>query len=247
MIVTPLIIPFLIWGAVALAGIFTVAGMAGFWDDPKKNKLGVLGMQQAGKTRFLRFLQNKPFIEGQTSRDSYEEFKYKLNDEKEIIISSGIDLGGETLYRGDYNKIMNQSNLILYFFDIDKYIKNPLENSEYYQRGCNSRFEHIYSFINKHNRDFEIANNNYSKIKNGNKEEKENLKKILQFLEAPKTIIIVATHRDKLKLSDSEMKRTFENLIQNKSYKELFKQITFVNLTSKTELQNLVNTIFNNK
>ena len=53
MIVTPLIIPFLIWGAVALAGVFTVAGIAGAFDDPKKNKLGLLGMQISGKTRFL--------------------------------------------------------------------------------------------------------------------------------------------------------------------------------------------------
>jgi len=212
MIATPLIIPFLIWGAVALAGVFTVAGLAGFWNDPKKNKLGVLGMQQAGKTRFLRFLQNKPFIEGQTSRDSHEEFKYKLNDEKEIIISSGIDLGGENLYRGEYNKIIKENDLILYFFDIDKYIKNPFENSEYYQRGCNSRFEHIYS---------QNINNN-------------------------KTIII-ATHRDKFKFSDIEMKRTFENLIQNKSYKEILKDVKYINLTSKTEIENLVNAIFNNK
>jgi|SRR5690554_73032 len=212
MIVTPLIIPILLWGAVALVGAFTVAGVAGAFDDPKKNKLGILGMQQAGKTRFLKFLQNKPFIEGQTSRDSYEEFKYKLNDEKEIIISSGIDLGGETLYRSEYNKIIKDNDLILYFFDIDKYIKNPLENNEYYQRGCNSRFEHIYS---------------------------ENINR--------KKVIVIATHRDKCKFSDNEMKRTFETLIQNKSYKEMLKEIKYINLTNKTELQSLVNTIFNNK
>lgn len=149
MIVTPLIIPFLIWGAVALAGIFTVAGIAGAFDDPQKNKLGILGMQISGKTRFLSFLRNIPYVDKRTGRSDYEEFIYTLSDGKKITICSGVDIGGGDNYRVDYDTILDNADVILYFFDIDKYLRNEidLESNILYQRSCNSRFEHIYSKV----------------------------------------------------------------------------------------------------
>lgn len=216
MIVTPLIIPFLIWGAVALAGVFTVAGLAGFWDNPEKNKLGILGMQQAGKTRFLRFLQNKPFIEGSTGRDSYEQFEYKLSNGKVVTVMPGKDIGGGVLYWGGYNDIIDNTDLIIFFFDIDRYLRNELDSDKIlYQRSCNGRFEHI-----------------FSKTKNSNK-----------------PVIVIATHKDKCSFPESVMKRKFDELIQkeNKAYKEILKDIQYVDLTNKIEIQNISNLIFNNK
>lgn len=213
MVVIPMILPLLAWGAIVVLGGGLIGGAIGaLSNDPKKYKLGILGMQAAGKTRFLNFIQNKLFIEGTTSRITYEEFRYKLMSGKEITICSGIDLGGESLYRKEYNKIISDSDLILFFLDIDKYIKNPFENEEFYQRGCNSRLEHIYS---------------------------ENKEK--------KTIKIIATHRDKCKLSDGEMKRTFEILIQNKSYKKILNDVKYINLLNSTEIKSLINAIFDSK
>lgn len=149
MIVTPLILPLIGWGVVALAGLFTAAGFAGFWDDPQKNKLGLLGMQISGKTRFLSYLRNIPFVDKRSGRNHYEEFIHTLNDGKKITICSGVDIGGGDNYRVDYDTILDNADVILYFFDIDKYLRNEmdLESNILYQRSCNSRFEHIYSRV----------------------------------------------------------------------------------------------------
>lgn len=59
-----------------------------------------------------------------------------------------MDTGGGSIYRTDYDTVIDQSDVLLYFFDIDGYLKNIMDSdTEYYQRSCNSRFEHIYSRI----------------------------------------------------------------------------------------------------
>ncbi|WP_410877834.1 GTPase domain-containing protein [Myroides sp. DW712] len=215
MVVIPMILPLLAWGVVAVLGGGLIGGAIGsLFDDPQKNKLGILGMQKAGKTRFLSFLRNIPFEEKASGRDSYVEFRYKLQNKKEITISAGRDIGGGNAYRVDYNKILQSSNVILYFFDINRYLKNELDQDGIlYQRSCNSRFEHIYSELKKSN----------------------------------KPIIIVATHKDHVLLSENEIKLKFDTLVQNanKSYKEMLKNIHYVNLTSDAEMKNLIEKIFN--
>lgn len=215
MIVTPLIIPFLIWGAVALAGGLTVAGIAGAFDDPKKNKLGLLGMQVSGKTRFLSYIRNIPYVDKRTGRSDYEEFIYTLSDGKKITICSGVDIGGGDNYRVDYDTILDNADVILYFFDIDKYLRNEidLESNILYQRSCNSRFEHIYSRVKL----------------------------------SKKLVIVIATHTDKCNLSESAMKQKFDALASNKSYKDMLKEVEYVNLTNRNEIKNLVNKIFKGK
>lgn len=113
-----------------------------------KDRLGILGMQASGKTRFLSFIRKIPFVEISTSRSQYEEFKYTLANGKSITIKSGVDMGGGIVYRVDYDKIINESDVILYFFDINRYLNNAIDgDNENYQRSCNSRFEHIYSRV----------------------------------------------------------------------------------------------------
>lgn len=144
------IIPIVAWGVGLLIGGLGIAAARGAFDDPKKNKLGVLGMQGSGKTRFLSFLRNIPFIEGETSRKKYESFRYTLSNGKEISIDSGIDIGGGDFYRNEYDKILDKNDVILYFFDIGKYLRNDKTIDDVgYQRACNSRFEHVYSKVNK--------------------------------------------------------------------------------------------------
>ncbi|WHT39531.1 GTPase domain-containing protein [Myroides sp. mNGS23_01] len=136
-------------GAIVILGGGLIGGAIGaLFDDPKKNKLGVLGMQTAGKTRFLSFLRNVPFKEQAAGRVAYNEFKYKLKNNKEITILAGVDIAGGNIFRNNYDEILQSSDVILYFFDINRYLKNELdEDGILYQRSCNSRFEHIYSQI----------------------------------------------------------------------------------------------------
>jgi hypothetical protein len=144
----PLFLP-IIWGvglgAVALLGL---GGYALFseGENPQKNKLGILGMQGAGKTRFLSFLRNIPFVDKGTEIELYDPFIYK-HDEKVIHIDAGEDIGGGDLYRDEYDRILEKSDVIFYFFDISKYLKNQISNGIRYRRASNSRIEHISSAI----------------------------------------------------------------------------------------------------
>lgn len=140
-----LILPIVIWGAaIGVAALLGVGGHALF-KDPKKNKLGVLGMRGAGKTRFLSHLRNIPFVERNTGRELYKPFIYKSGN-KSISIDAGLDIGGDNFFVHEYNKIITNSDVILYFFDIFKYLdNNSLAEGVNYRRVCNSRFEHVYS------------------------------------------------------------------------------------------------------
>jgi GTPase SAR1 family protein len=214
MISIPLILPILGWIGLGLVGLIGVATVVGAFDDPKKTKLGVLGMQGSGKTRFLSFLRNIPFIEGSTSRKKYESFKYTLINGKKITISSGVDIGGGDIYRSDYNEILDESDVILYFFDIGKYLRNEIDaDGVPYQRSCNSRFEHIFSSIKK----------------------------------TKKPILIIATHKDKSGLSEQDMERKFNALVQKKRYKTLLKAIEYVNLTDRSEITKMRDELFRTK
>ena len=230
------IIPILIWAGGILLGGFGVAAAAGAFKDRNKNKLGILGMPAAGKTRFLSFLRNVPYKEGQTSRSPYKEFTYPLSDSKNIIIKSGVDIGGANTYRSDYNNILKESDVILYFFDIDKYLSSS-DHIEY-QRNCNSRFDHIYTVIKKHNDEFRKADEAFAKDKKD-----ASLKEKLNNLKS-KHLMVIASHKDKCSYTNIEMKRKFDDLVQSKSYKEMLKDVQFVNLTDSSETKNLINKIF---
>lgn len=141
----PLFIP-IIWaaalGAVALLGF---GSYALFSEDPKKNKLGVLGMTASGKTRFLCCLRNIPFVEKSTSIEKYEPFIYR-HDGKVIHVDAGIDIGGSDLFWNEYNRIIEKSDVIFYFLDISRYLDDAtLKDRVSYRRACNSRIEHIHS------------------------------------------------------------------------------------------------------
>ena len=144
----PLFFPFPILWAIGVA-VAAIGGGVIFSRDPKKNKLGVLGMQAAGKTRFLSFLKDIKYIEKETSMEDYEPFTYE-HAGKVISIDAGVDMGGGDLYRIEYNKIIENSTVIFYFFDISKYLNdNDITDKVNYRRGCNSRIEHIYSEATK--------------------------------------------------------------------------------------------------
>ncbi|MDR2223900.1 MAG: GTPase domain-containing protein [Flavobacteriaceae bacterium] len=130
-----LILPIVIWGAVVLGGLIFGAAISGMFKDPKRNKLGVLGMQFSGKTLFLNFLQGFDYTERATGREDYNEFRFKTSTGKEILIAKGEDYGGSKEYRTFYKTVVDRSDVLFFFLDISKYL-----NDVDYKRDCNSRF-----------------------------------------------------------------------------------------------------------
>lgn len=142
MIVTPLIAPFVIWGAVVLAGAFVAKNV--FFDDNEvqdlKNdvksskKIAILGLQVAGKTTFLRFLQgdrNYKFKKNATGIDEYEEFDIKFK-EKVVTITKNYDIGGSEAFMRSYMKVLRNTDIVFFLFDVSLFFND----NEYYRDFC---------------------------------------------------------------------------------------------------------------
>ncbi len=105
----------------------------------KGKRLVVLGMKEAGKTRFYRFLQNKPYVEEETEVDNYEEFYYKKNNGETVLIKKGIDIGGSEDYvKPYYERMIAENDILIYCFDISRYLIDTA-----YMKQVNYRFEFI--------------------------------------------------------------------------------------------------------
>jgi len=108
-------------------------------------KLAILGMDQSGKTYYFYFLQGKEYKEGpQTKISKIESFYYKKEDGTSIKIAEGYDIGGSKLFIKDhYEQLMNDSDCVIFMFDISKYDK------EYeYTKEVHARFEFLYRMKN---------------------------------------------------------------------------------------------------
>lgn len=120
------------------------AGAAGgglvslFLYDEKVNNLGLIGMQSSGKTTFLNNLRGIETVLSPSSREYYKSFKFHLSNGKTIYINKGNDIGGAKNYISEYREVINKSDVVLYFFDVSKYL-----TSIDYKRECNSRLDHI--------------------------------------------------------------------------------------------------------
>lgn len=133
-------------GAISLIGAIiggSVGGVAGgifsfFGDDDKVNKLGIIGMKSSGKTTFLNNLRGIVSVPKTTSKESYDSFEFELSNGKTKYISKGKDIGGNRSYLTEYRQIIEENDVILYFFDVCKYLTN-LD----YKRDCNSRLDFI--------------------------------------------------------------------------------------------------------
>src|SRR5690554_5995935 len=154
MIVTPLIIPFLIWGAVALAGGLTVAKIAGAFDEKEVNdlnkavksskKIAILGLQQAGKTTFLRFLQGDKNYKKYTSSgmDKYDEFDMKVNN-KVVTIAKNFDIGGSEAFMRNYTTVLQNTEMAFFLFDVSLFFND----NEYYRNFC-ARVDYLKNMTN---------------------------------------------------------------------------------------------------
>lgn len=115
------------------------------FSDPKKNKLGILGMPMSGKTLFLSHLRKVPYVQKGTGyNEKYDSFIFKTSSGKEIHIDSGFDIAGNDDVRSEYTSIMDNSDVIFYFFDISLYFTDIN-----YRRNCNSRLLYLHNYFEK--------------------------------------------------------------------------------------------------
>lgn len=205
--------PFWIWvAAVGVPAIFGLGRYAFFseGEDPDKNKLGVLGMKKAGKTKFLSFLRNVPYVEKDTEIEPYKPFKY-THETKVIHIDAGVDIGGGNLYRSEYNRIIEKSDVVFYFFDISKYLKNSPYETVGYRRACNSRLEHIYTTGKEIKKHIVVVGTHIDKCKKREAKIKSEFLK----LNDSKSYYSVLKNIEFTDLTDTSLLRSFINKVFN--------------------------------
>ncbi|MDI5950099.1 hypothetical protein [Flavobacterium yafengii] len=125
-----------------------VAGAAGggivsyFSGEKIDCKLGMIGMKSSGKTTLLKNLGGVKEVKINTYKDDYESFVYTISTDKKIFIDKGKDIGGNKPLMANYKEIIENNNVIFYFFNIHLYL-----TEDDYRRECNSRLHSIHSHI----------------------------------------------------------------------------------------------------
>ena len=187
------------------------------WYKTQNLKLGVIGMQGSGKSLFLSKLSDSNYIEKQTSLEEYDKFKSKING-LNLIIQKGTDIsGGDSSVKYHYPKIINNKDLILFFFDISKYIGDFDIHKDRYFRDCNSRIDFIVDVMMKEDIKTKvfIVGTHIDKLK---KTDKSLKKELLDKLKAKK--------------------------INKKSYYHILKDVELINTTKKRECERLLYNTF---
>ena len=123
MLTFPLIIPAIPW---IIGVIFTLLGGVLIVTHSKKTDgktLGVLGMSQAGKSRFLSNLGLFPYSDEATNIKDYKEHTYKVKD-REIKIMAGQDVGGDVDIKRFYNQWVTEKDITIFIFDGPLFLKD---------------------------------------------------------------------------------------------------------------------------
>lgn len=82
----------------------------------------VLGMQESGKTQFIKTLQGKPYEEYmQTSESNFESFDFELSNGTHIKFASGTDIGGSERYISRNRELASKGDVAVLVFDIYKF------------------------------------------------------------------------------------------------------------------------------
>ena len=143
-----------------------------YYSKVKGKRLAVLGMKGAGKTRFYRYLQNKPYVEGESGIDEYEEFEFKKQDGKTIYIRKGKDIGGSEDFINQYEDMIKECDILVFCFDIKRYLSDST-----YEKQANARFEFVCRKFKELNR----SKGNFVKIASHLDETKDPKSAIKQF------------------------------------------------------------------
>lgn len=131
------LLPWIVGGVVALLASYTIFSTK--TEKTQGMSLAVLGMQMSGKTLFYNHLRRMPYgTYAGSNYDGYESFTIKLAN-REIKIKKGYDIGGgEETIRQHYDKMIADSDIIVFVFNIYQYM-NDISIS----KDTNARFEYI--------------------------------------------------------------------------------------------------------
>lgn len=139
-------------GTAAAAGSAVAAGAAGGVlasgvltpkKTPKVKKgIFILGPQQVGKTTIYKYLQGNNSTSEQTSVNNYEEFIYKIDTDKSLIIRKGKDIGGGEEYIRFYEKMIKDKEGDYGFFVFNAY--NYIHDIEDHRGDVNARLDFIF-------------------------------------------------------------------------------------------------------
>ncbi|MBM0656810.1 hypothetical protein JMN12_09680 [Capnocytophaga genosp. AHN8471] len=115
------LLPSLIWGGLAggLAGFVSAAIIESLKDN---RRFTILGERASGKTTLHHFLTTGEVYMGeykQTSREKTAKNTLKLKD-YELIVNESVDIGGAEFMRDQWEKLINESNVICYLIRGDK-------------------------------------------------------------------------------------------------------------------------------
>ena len=110
--------------------------------------LGIIGMQQSGKSTYLELLRNGE-VEEQMKRTfgevPYEAFQAKVLG---INVEGGVDIAGGDANVVHYSEYVMNKERILFFFNAKSYLKPDESNLDYAEK-CQGRFHYIYEKIYK--------------------------------------------------------------------------------------------------
>ena len=149
------LLPSLIWGGLAggLAGFVSVAII----DTFKVNKrFTILGERASGKTTLHHFLTTGEVYMGeyiQTTREKTAKNTLKLKD-LELIVNESVDIGGAEVMRGQWEKLINESDVICYLIRGDKVFEGD-------RKYIDSIKEHISQILNTEKA---VQNSNTEKV-----------------------------------------------------------------------------------
>lgn len=103
----------------AMIGYFVVTSMSRLVG----NTIGVLGMQEAGKTQLYRTLKGEPYgCYEATPTDDYAPFEFDFNGRK-VRIEKGRDIGGTEEYiLPYYADMIKRKDIIFFVFDVERYL-----------------------------------------------------------------------------------------------------------------------------
>lgn len=207
---------------IAIAALTTVIAIANS-DSTSTTKLvgkslGILGMQEAGKTQILRNFQGKPYRQYEaTSTEDYSEFETKIGD-RTIKFQQGRDIGGGDMYIRDYYEdFIKNKDIILFVFDVYRYLRNSD-----YAKDVRARLDFIYDKLNRKKADG-VNDELWSILLN-------------------KKYMTIGSHMDKL--SESEQKSAISSLqasVKAKPYSPMFhNNLLLCDLTKRDDFLKLL-------
>lgn len=146
---------------VAVIGLFSliiiISGDSGpdVFKDEKSVDLAILGPNEAGKTTLWNFFKGRPASKVYQETDGKVALSFvassikwnavKPDEPEEKLRFTGYDINGNgDFIRTDWEKLIENSNMIIFVFNSYKYLNNVG-----YQRDINQRMQFVYSTVRK--------------------------------------------------------------------------------------------------